>query len=88
MESCQQHCVELQQQVEFLQAQSDSAFKNLESSNKAVIYELEEKLHREKQDCRELRKQLKASSTNLSKVLLTVKCKALLVLVQDCGILF
>jgi hypothetical protein len=66
LESCQKQCVELQEQVEFLKEQADSAFKNLENSNKALICELEEKLRREKQDCQELRKQLTVSGTNLT----------------------
>lgn len=61
LESSQQQCVELLQQVQVLQEQADSAFKNLESSNKALICELEEKLRREKQDCQELRKRLMVS---------------------------
>lgn len=61
LESCQQQNAELQKRVNFLQEEANSAFKALENSNKAVIRELEEKLHREKQDCQELRKQLLVS---------------------------
>lgn len=66
LESCQQQCIDLQQQVEFLQEQADNAVKNLENNNKALICELEEKLRREKLDCQELRKQLLVSGTNLT----------------------
>jgi cell division septum initiation protein DivIVA len=61
LESCQQQNAELQKQVNFLQEEASSAFKAVENSNKAVVRELEEKLHREKQDCQELRKQLLVS---------------------------
>jgi hypothetical protein len=61
LEACQQQNAELQKQVNFLQEETNSAFKALENSNKAVIRQLEEKLQREKQDCRELRKQLLVS---------------------------
>jgi uncharacterized protein HemX len=66
LKSCQQQCVELQQQVDFLQEQADSAVKNLESSNKALICELEDKLRREKQECHELREQLTVSGTDIT----------------------
>jgi len=61
LESCQQQNAKLQKQVNFLQEEANCAFKALENSNKAVIRELEEKLHKEKQDCQELRKQLLVS---------------------------
>ena len=61
LESCQQQNAKLQQQVNCLQEEANSAFKALENSNKAVVRELEEKLRREKQDCQELRKQLLVS---------------------------
>jgi uncharacterized protein HemX len=66
LELCQQHSVQLQQQVDFLQEQADSAVKNLESSNKALICELEEKLHREKQECHKLREQLMVSGADMT----------------------
>ena len=61
LESCQQQNAELQKQVNILQEEAKSAFKALDNSNKAVICELQEKLHKEKQDCQELRKQLLVS---------------------------
>jgi peptidoglycan hydrolase CwlO-like protein len=74
LELCQQQCVELQQQVDFLQEQADSAFKNLESCNKALICELEEKLNREKQECHRLREQLLVSGTNMTAKLINISC--------------
>lgn len=70
LESCQQQSAELQKQVNFLQEEANSAFKAFENSNKAVIRELEEKLHREKQDCQELRKQLVVSVADHSEAIL------------------
>jgi uncharacterized protein YlxW (UPF0749 family) len=64
LESCQQQNAELHKQVNFLQEEANSAFKAFENSNKAVIRELEEKLHKEKQDCQELRKQLLVSAAD------------------------
>lgn len=82
LELCQQQCVELHQQVDFLQKQADSAVKNLESSNKALICELEEKLHREKQECHKLREQLMVSGTDMTGEVIKVLCS--LILRQHC----
>lgn len=70
-ESCQQQCAKLQKQLYFLHEEADSAFKAFESSNKALVCELEEKLCREKQDCQELRKQLMVSAANPTDEVLT-----------------
>jgi hypothetical protein len=70
LESCQQQNAELQKQVNFLQEGANVAFKALENTNKAVIRELEEKLHREKQDCKELRKQLLVSAADHAEAVL------------------
>jgi peptidoglycan hydrolase CwlO-like protein len=74
LELCQQECVELQQHVELLQQQADSAVKNLESSNKALVCELEEKLHREKQECHKLREQLVVSGIDVTVQVINVSC--------------
>jgi citron Rho-interacting kinase len=71
LESCQQQNAKLQKQVNFLQEEANCAFKALENSNKAVIRELEEKLHKEKQDCQELRKQLLKVEGELSESLMS-----------------
>jgi chromosome segregation ATPase len=70
LESCQQQNAKLQKQVNFLQEEANSAFKAFENSNKAVIRELEEKLHREKQDCQELRRQLLVSVADHAETIL------------------
>jgi hypothetical protein len=71
LESCQQQNAKLQKQVNFLQDEADSAFKALEYSNKAVVCELQEKLRREKLDCRDLRKQLLVSAADCDEAVLT-----------------
>jgi uncharacterized protein HemX len=71
---CQQQSVELHQQVHFLQEQADSAVRNLENSNKALVRELEEKLHREKQECHKLREQLMVSGTDTIAEVRNISC--------------
>jgi predicted site-specific integrase-resolvase len=90
LESCQQQNAELQRQMDFLKEEADSAFKAFESSNKAVICELEEKLRREKQDCHELRKQLMVSAADRTEAvlkfsLLRSNLKQMLQLVERVG---